>query len=97
MSGHARLSPTRIAVSPLCAARIQAIDQEQFRHVGVEPSDVPILALKSTVHFRADFQPIAETVLCVVSPGAHVSDPERLPYRNLRKGIRLNPLGPARV
>ena len=81
----------------LAAKRIQAADQEMFRHVGVEPSQVPILALKSTVHFRADFEPIAERVLCVVSPGAHVSDPTELPYRNLRPGIRLNPLGPARV
>jgi microcystin degradation protein MlrC len=81
----------------LATQRIQAADQEMFRHVGVEPAKVPILALKSTVHFRADFEPIAEAVLCVVSPGAHVSDPAALPYRNLRKGIRLNPLGPARV
>jgi microcystin degradation protein MlrC len=80
----------------LAAKRIQAADQEMFRHVGVEPARVPILALKSTVHFRADFQPIAETVLCVVSPGAHVSDPAALPYRHLRPGIRLNPLGPPR-
>src|SRR5580692_4683779 len=78
----------------LAAARIQAIDQEQFRHVGVEPSLVPILALKSTVHFRADFQPIAETVLCVLSPGAHVSDPVEMPYRHLRGGVRKRPLGP---
>jgi microcystin degradation protein MlrC len=78
----------------LAAARIQAIDQEQFRHVGVEPAEVPILALKSTVHFRADFQPIAETVLCVLSPGAHVSDPVELPYERLRAGTRLRPLGP---
>jgi microcystin degradation protein MlrC len=78
----------------LAAARIQAIDQEQFRHVGVEPSQVPILALKSTVHFRADFQPIAEAVLCVLSPGAHVSDPVEMPYKHLRTGIRLHPLGP---
>jgi len=78
----------------LAAKRIQANDQEMFRHVGVEPAQVPILALKSTVHFRADFEPIAERVLCVVSPGAHVSDPAELPYRNLRRGIRLNPLGP---
>ena len=27
----------------------------------------------------------------------HISDPTELPYRNLRKGIRLNPLGPPRV
>jgi microcystin degradation protein MlrC len=78
----------------LASARIQAIDQEQFRHVGIEPARMPILALKSTVHFRADFQPIAETVLCVLSPGAHVSDPVELPYKQLRQGIRLRPLGP---
>jgi microcystin degradation protein MlrC len=80
----------------LAAARIQAVDQEQFRHVGVEPAQVPILALKSTVHFRADFQPIAETILVVQSPGAHVSDPTELPYRHLRPGIRLRPMGPPR-
>ena len=78
----------------LAAKRIQANDKEMFRHVGVEPAQVPILGLKSTVHFRADFQPIAEAILCVNSPGAHVSDPAGLPYRNLRRGIRLHPLGP---
>ena len=78
----------------LAAKRIQAADQEMFRHVGVEPSRVPILALKSTVHFRADFQPIAETILVVQSPGAHVSDPVEMPYKHLRPGIRLRPLGP---
>jgi microcystin degradation protein MlrC len=78
----------------LACRRIQAVDQEMFRHVGVEPSQVPILALKSTVHFRAHFEPIAEAVLCVQSPGAHVTDPAELPYRNLRKGIRLRPQGP---
>jgi microcystin degradation protein MlrC len=81
----------------LASVRVQAWDQAQFRHVGVEPTAVPILALKSTVHFRADFQPIAETILCVVSPGAHVSDPTEMPYRHLRPGIRLRPLGPVRA
>ena len=80
----------------LACRRIQAVDQEMFRHVGVEPSEVSILALKSTVHFRAHFQPIAEVVLCVQSPGAHVTDPAELPYRNLRKGIRLRPQEPVR-
>ena len=78
----------------LAAKRIQANDKEMFRHVGVEPAEVPILALKSTVHFRADFQPIAEAVLAVQSPGAHITDPADLPYRHLRPGIRLRPLGP---
>jgi microcystin degradation protein MlrC len=91
----ALLTDDRSGVSAVLACRrIQAVDQEMFRHVGVEPSDVPILALKSTVHFRAHFQPIAEAVLCVQAPGAHVTDPAELPYRNLRKGIRLRPQGP---
>jgi microcystin degradation protein MlrC len=80
----------------LACKRVQAADQEMFRHVGVEPIKVPILALKSTVHFRADFQPIAEIILPVASPGAHITDPVELPYRNLRKGIRLRPEGPVR-
>jgi microcystin degradation protein MlrC len=78
----------------LASKRIQAADQEMFRHVGVEPSRVPILGLKSTVHFRADFQPIAETILVVQSPGAHITDPVEMPYKHLRKGIRLRPMGP---
>jgi microcystin degradation protein MlrC len=80
----------------LAAKRIQAVDQEMFRHLGVEPALVPILALKSTVHFRAHFQPIAEAILCVESPGAHVTDPAQLPYRHLREGVRLRPMGPVR-
>ncbi len=80
----------------LACKRVQAADQEMFRHVGVEPSRVPILALKSTVHFRADFQPIAATILTVQSPGAHLTDPVDFPYRNLRRGIRLRPEGPLR-
>jgi microcystin degradation protein MlrC len=55
---------------------------------------VPILGLKSTVHFRADFQPIAETILVVQSPGAHITDPVEMPYKHLRKGMRLRPMGP---
>jgi microcystin degradation protein MlrC len=80
----------------LACRRVQAADQEMFRHVGVEPSRTPILALKSTVHFRADFQPIAEAILSVQSPGAHITDPVEYPYRRLRKGIRLRPQGPVR-
>ncbi len=79
----------------LACRRVQAADQEMFRHVGIEPTKTNILGLKSTVHFRADFQPIAETILIVESPGAHMSDPVGLTYKNLRAGIRLRPEGPA--
>lgn len=75
--------------------RMQAADQELFRHLGVEPADQRIVGLKSTVHFRADFVPIAEEVLVVEAPGAFVDRPEKLPYKNLRPGVRLGPGGRA--
>lgn len=75
--------------------KTQAADQEIFRHLGVEPAEQKILALKSSVHFRADFQPIAEEVLVVESAGPNPIDHLTLPYRHLRPGLRLTPLGPA--
>lgn len=77
----------------VASSRAQAADQEMFRHLGVEPAQQKILVLKSTVHFRADFQPGAETVLVALAPGGHISDPRQYPFRKLRPGIRLAPLG----
>ena len=50
----------------LASRKVQAADQEMFRHLGVEPRTQRVLGLKSSVHFRADFQPIARDVLVVV-------------------------------
>lgn len=71
--------------------KMQAYDQALFRHVGIEPSRQRILALKSSVHFRADFQPIATAVLVVAAPGPVVADPATLPFTRLREGLRLRP------
>jgi len=72
--------------------KMQALDQSLLRHIGVEPAECRILALKSSVHFRADFQPIAERVLVAASPGPVVADPSVLPFRHLRPGLRLRPM-----
>ncbi len=71
--------------------KAQVYDQELFRHVGLEPADCKILVLKSSVHFRADFQPIAERVIVATAPGPVVADPSVFPFKHLRKGVRLNP------
>ena len=73
----------------------QAADQEMFRHLGIEPRQERALALKSSVHFRADFQPLAREVLVVKSPGPALADPAEFEWTKLRKGVRLRPLGPA--
>ncbi len=79
----------------LASRKCQAADQEMFRHMGIEPKEQRILALKSSVHFRADFQPIAREVLVVVAPGPAKADPTMFTWTRLRKGLRLKPLGPA--
>ncbi|MFC7737428.1 M81 family metallopeptidase [Roseomonas sp. GCM10028921] len=71
--------------------KMQAYDLALFRHIGVEPTEERIVAVKSSVHFRADFGPIAERVLVVAAPGPVVADPATLPFRNLRPGLRLRP------
>jgi microcystin degradation protein MlrC len=47
------------------------------------------------VHFRADFEPIAETLLICAAPGAMPADTASLPWTRLRPGIRIKPNGPA--
>ncbi|MBW6494941.1 MAG: M81 family metallopeptidase [Burkholderiaceae bacterium] len=81
----------------LASRKVQAADQEMFRCLGVEPVSQRIVALKSAVHFRADFEPIAGKVLVVRSPGPALADPADFEWRRLRPGIRLGPLGPAFV
>jgi microcystin degradation protein MlrC len=81
----------------LASRKVQAADQEMFRHVGVEPVQERILALKSSVHFRADFEPMAKEVLVVKAPGPALADPTEFKWTKLRKGVRLRPLGPAHL
>jgi len=72
--------------------KIQALDQSLIRHVGIEPADCRIIVLKSSVHFRADYGPIAETVIVAAAPGPVVADPAVLPFKNLRPNLRLRPM-----
>ncbi len=87
-----RIGGIRIVVS---SRRQQAADRAMLRHVGIDPARHQIVALKSSVHFRADFAPLAKQILTVVAPGENIADPERLGYSRLRRGVRIQPLGRA--
>lgn len=84
-----RINGVRVVVA---SKKLQAADQAIFRHVGIEPAAQRLLVLKSSVHFRADFEPIAAEVLVAAAPGALPADPASLPFRKLRPGLRLKPL-----
>jgi len=71
----------------------QMADQEMFRFIGIEPTREAILVNKSSVHFRADFAPIAEEILVCKAPGPMLADTSDFPWTNLAPGIRLKPNG----
>jgi len=87
-----RVGGVRAVVS---SHKAQLADQAMYRYVGIEPTEQKILVNKSSVHFRADFEPIAAKLLICAAPGAMPADTASLPWTKLRPGIRIKPNGPA--
>jgi microcystin degradation protein MlrC len=87
-----RIGGVRVVVG---SRKAQLADQAMFRFVGIEPTGQSILVNKSSVHFRADFEPIAEKIIICAAPGAMPADTAALPWTRLRAGIRVKPNGPA--
>src|SRR6266404_721677 len=89
-----RIGDVRVVVS---SRKAQLADQSMYRYVGIEPTQQAILVNKSSVHFRADFEPIAERLLICAAPGAMPADTAALPWTRLRTGLSVKPNGPAFV
>src|SRR5258705_1249074 len=87
-----RIGDVRVVVG---SYKAQLADQSMYRYVGIEPTEQAILVNKSSVHFRADFEPIAEKLLICAAPGAMPADTASLPWTRLRPGIRIKPNGTA--
>ena len=71
----------------LTERRIQPYDAEVLRSVGIEPRARKLIALKSAVHFRADYTPIAHQILDVDTPGVHSPNLFSYDYQRLRRPI----------
>ena len=67
--------------------RIQTLDPEVFRSVGIEPTEERVLLVKSVVHFRAAFEPIASAIVEVEGPGLVPQDLSKMPFRHVRRPI----------
>ncbi|WP_067975019.1 M81 family metallopeptidase [Nocardiopsis trehalosi] len=95
-----------LAVGPSCLLRsgnvavvvnsrkAQIMDRNQLRAAGIAPEEQDIVVVKSSVHFRGDFQPMAGRVLVAVAPGPMAADPTALPWTRLPAGRRTGPCGP---
>lgn len=76
----------------ITTGKVQAADRALFRHVGIVPEERPILGVKSSVHFRADFEPQAAAILITAAPGPMAVDPAALPWTRLAPETRVAPL-----
>ena len=90
LSACLRIGGVRVVVA---SHKAQLADQSMYRYVGIEPTEQAILVNKSSVHFRADFEPIAEKLLICAAPGAMPADTASLPWTRLRPGVRIKPNG----
>lgn len=79
-----------IAVS---SYKAQLLDRNMFRIFGIVPEDKSLVVVKSSVHFRADFQAMAAAILVAKAPGAMKADPRDLNWQKINPEIRLVPLG----
>ena len=71
----------------LTERRIQPYDAQVLRSVGIEPTARKLIALKSAVHFRADYTPIAHRILDVDTPGVHSPNLFSYRYQKLRRPV----------
>jgi microcystin degradation protein MlrC len=61
-------------------------------HLGVDVTAYKVIVLKSSVHFRADWQPYADSIVVGASPGAALDDTGLMPFQNLRPTVRRRPM-----
>ena len=75
----------------VASGKMQMLDRELFRAVGIQPEQMKILVVKSSNHFRADFTPIASQVLVAKAAGPMAADPGDLPWKKLSPQTRTRP------
>ena len=71
----------------LITYRWQTLDPEMIRFVGIDPARERILVVKSSIHYRAAFEPIAHEVIEVDAPGLSSSNLSRFTFTNVRRPI----------
>jgi microcystin degradation protein MlrC len=71
----------------LISLRWQTLDPEMLRFVGIDPLAEKLLVLKSTIHYRAAFEPIAHAILEVDAPGLSSSNLARFEFKKVRRPI----------
>jgi len=71
----------------LISNRWQTLDPEMIRAAGIDPLAERILVVKSTIHYRAAFEPIAAHIIEVDAPGLSSSNLAHFDFHRIRRPI----------
>ena len=67
--------------------RTQTLDDEVFRLHGIDVTRCKIVAIKSSNHFRAGFEPISHAIIRADTPGLVSADLATFDYKRLQRPI----------
>ena len=71
----------------VCEGHTEPFDLGSFRSVGIEPTDRRYVMLKSRVHYRAGFAPIAKHIVECDGVGVTSSDMSLFKFEKVRRPI----------
>jgi microcystin degradation protein MlrC len=66
----------------LCERRVQTLEPAMFGTGGIDPLAMQVLVVKSSVHYRAAFAPLASRMIDVETPGLCTSFLESLAWKH---------------
>lgn len=69
----------------LTETRASSFDAEIWRHVGIQPERLDVIAVQSLAAFRGDYGPFASSIIEVDSPGLSSPVAERFEYKRLER------------
>ena len=69
----------------------QLLDRELLRMVGIHAEQMRLIVVKSSNHYRADFQPHASHIVVAKAAGPMAADPADLPWTKLPATTRRSP------
>jgi microcystin degradation protein MlrC len=85
--GHAAVLSVGGVDIAIVSRHIEPFDPECFRALGMEPTQRKYLMLKSRIHYRVGFKPIAKAIIECAGCGVCTSDYDQLVFENVRRPI----------
>jgi microcystin degradation protein MlrC len=59
----------------------------QLTCLGIQPQSQRLLVVKAAIAYKAAYVPVAGTIIEVDTPGLTTVNPERIPYRHIRRPL----------